>query len=337
MLSLQKILRSGGRTGGFVLGLAVVLAGASAPNVACAQGRLEAQYTAWLAGIPIGRGTWVVDISDNQYSTAISGETTGLLRAFTGGQGTSAARGTLQAGKPVSAIYDATIITRDYKDETRFAVANGTVKDVSLDPPQEPDQQRIPITEESRRGALDPISASLSRVPGVGDPLSPEACQRRTAVFDGKMRYDLQMAFKRIEMVKAEKGYAGPAVVCAVYFMPVAGYIPSRAAIKYLSRIRDMEVWLVPIAGTRVLVPFRAQGPTPIGTAMLVADEFISVAVPAAAKAKAPDHTQKPAKLPGQELARAAAKLEAKPVAKPAVKPEPKIESEAAVTGAKSP
>ena len=68
-----------------------------------------------------------------------------------------------------------------------------------------------------------------------------------------------------MDKVKADKGYAGPVVVCAVYFSPVAGYIPSRAAIKYIAKLRDMEVWLAPIAGTRVLVPFRAQGPTPIG------------------------------------------------------------------------
>jgi hypothetical protein len=68
-----------------------------------------------------------------------------------------------------------------------------------------------------------------------------------------------------------------------VYFSPVAGYIPSRASIKYLSKQRDMEVWLAPIAGTRVLVPYRAQGPTPIGQAVLEAFEFVSVPIAARA------------------------------------------------------
>ncbi len=72
-----------------------------------------------------------------------------------------------------------------------------------------------------------------------------------------------------MDQVKADKGYAGPVVVCAVYFSPIAGYIPSRAAIRYIAKQRDIEVWLAPIAGTRVLVPFRAQGPTPIGQVVL--------------------------------------------------------------------
>jgi hypothetical protein len=95
----------------------------------------------------------------------------------------------------------------------------------------------------------------------------------------------MQFAFKRMDKVKAVKGYAGPVVVCSAYFLPVAGYVPSRAAIKYLSKQRDMEVWLAPIAGTRVLVPYRAQGPTPIGQAILEASEFISV--PLATRASA--------------------------------------------------
>ena len=137
----------------------------------------------------------------------------------------------------------------------------------------------------SRKGILDPMTASLMRTPGTGTPLSPEACQRTLAIFDGRLRYDLQFAYKRMEHVKAEKGYAGPVVVCAVYFSPVAGYIPSRAAIRYIAKLRDMEVWLAPIAGTRVLVPFRAQGPTPIGRMVMEATQFVSVAVPSHASA----------------------------------------------------
>jgi hypothetical protein len=110
--------------------------------------------------------------------------------------------------------------------------------------------------------------------------MAPEACQRTLSIFDGRMRYDLQLAFKRMDSVKADKGYKGPVVVCAVYFLPIAGFIPSRAAIKYLVELREAECWLAPVAGTRVLVPFRVQIPTPIGLAMLEATHFVSAAQP---------------------------------------------------------
>jgi len=95
-------------------------------------------------------------------------------------------------------------------------------------------------------------------------------------VFDGRLRYDLKLAYKRMEMVKAEKGYEGPVVVCSVSFVPIAGYVPDRAAIRYLVAQRDMEVWLAPIAGTRVVVPFRFSVPTPLGMGVLEATQFIS-------------------------------------------------------------
>jgi Protein of unknown function (DUF3108) len=249
---------------------------AAIPTAVRAQGRLDARYSASLAGITIGKGSWVIDITDTHYLATAQGATTGLVRVFTGGRGTTAAHGTLQSGQPLASTYDSTIVTSKKTDEVRLTVDNGDVKDSRLDPPLETEPDRVPITEVHRHGILDPMTASLLRTPGSGDPLSPEACQRSLAVFDGRLRYDLQFAFKRMDRVKAAKGYAGPVVVCAVYFSPIAGFIPSRAAIRYIAKLRDIEVWLAPIAGTRILVPFRAQGPTPIGRVVLEATQFVS-------------------------------------------------------------
>jgi hypothetical protein len=267
-----------------VLMLAAALA-AAAPAAVRAQGKLDARYAATLAGIPIGKGSWVIDITDTHYMAAASGATTGLVRVFTGGQGTSAAHGTLHAGQPVSWVYASTVVTSKKTDEVQLTVNNGDVQDTRLDPPLETEPDRVPITEAHQHGIVDPMTASLLRTPGNGDPLSPEACQRSLAVFDGRLRYDLQFVFKRMDHVKAAKGYAGPVVVCAVYFSPIAGFIPSRAAIRYISKLRDIEVWLAPIAGTRVLVPFRAQGPTPIGKVVLEATQFVSAPITARASA----------------------------------------------------
>lgn len=256
-----------------------------APGPACAQGKLEAQYRVTLAGIPIGKGNWVVEINGTHYSAATSGTTTGLMRVLTRGEGNSAVRGTVSDGHPVHSIYASTIISRKKTDKVRVTIDDGDVKDFRANPPPDKAHERVPITDAQRRGVLDPLTASLMRAPGDGKALAPEACQRTLAIFDGRLRYDLQLAFKRMDKVKAEKGYAGPVVVCAVYFSPIGGHIPSAATIKYISKLRDMEIWLAPVSGTRVLVPFRAQGPTPIGDAVLEATQFVSVATPTRASA----------------------------------------------------
>jgi hypothetical protein len=48
-----------------------------------------------------------------------------------------------------------------------------------------------------------------------------------------------------------------------------------------------MELWLAPIAGTRVVVPYRLTIPTPLGIGKLEATQFITTAMPPRAAAKA--------------------------------------------------
>jgi hypothetical protein len=254
---------------------------ALAPQLACAQAKLDARYVVTLSGVPIGKGAWVIEIADDQYTAAASGATTGLLRVFASGEGTSAVRGAVVSGRLAAANYAATI-TQDKETETlRILLAGGNVKEFSITPqPPPPEGDRIPVTEAHLHGVTDPMTASLLRTPGNGDPVSPEACGRTVSIFDGRMRYDLQLAYKRMERVKLDKSYEGPVVVCAIYFRPVAGYRPGRASLKYLIAQRDMEVFLAPIGGTRVLVPYRFTLPTPFGTGAMQATQFVTTLQP---------------------------------------------------------
>ncbi len=182
-----------------------------------------------LAGIPIGKGNWTIEIGDTHYSAAASGATTGLMRVLTEGEGTTAAHGTLGAGKVLTATYASTIKSRKKKDEVRVTLDKGNVKDFKADPPPDHDRERVPVTEADRQNVLDPMTASLLASPATAIRFRRKPASARCAIFDGRLRYDLQLAFKRMDTVKAEKGYAGPVVVCAVYFTPIGGYIPSRA------------------------------------------------------------------------------------------------------------
>jgi uncharacterized protein DUF3108 len=242
-----------------------------------AQGRLDARYTVTLAGLAIGRGAWVIDITDDHFTAAANGATAGLLRAFTSGHGQSMVRGTVSSGQLVSTSYTSSIFTDQRFDEVRMAISSGTVQEVVADPPIASNPDRVPITEAHRRDVSDPMTASLVRVPGTSDPIGPQACPGKVSVFDGRMRYDLHLTFRRLDQVKAAKGYQGRSVVCSLQFAPIAGHVPDRAAIKYLAELRNVEVWLAPIAGTRVMVPYRASVPTPIGLSVVEATHFVSV------------------------------------------------------------
>jgi hypothetical protein len=252
----------------------------AAPQSAAAQGRVDANYEATLSGIAVGKGTWTIEIGDDVFSASAQGGSAGLLKAFSGGSGSGASQGRVVNGALVSTSYVATTTTQKKSETIRLNLANGGVKDFSIDPVPPVDADRIVVTDAHRKNVLDPMTGSMIRVPGTGEVLSPDACRTGTGVFDGRLRYDLKLDYKRMETVKAEHGYHGPAVVCAIYFTPVAGYIPDRPVIKWLATQRSMEVAFVPVAGTRILVPFRMTIPTPLGPAMLEATTFVTTAAP---------------------------------------------------------
>jgi len=265
------------------IGVAVTAIAAAAGDPALAQGRLDARYAVTLAGVPVGKGAWVIDIAENQFTAAASGATAGLLRVFASGQGSGASRGLIVSGNPVPASFAASITSDKKTEEIRMTLGSGDVKDFAISPEVPVDPERVPVTDAHFHGVSDPMTGTLIRVPGTGNPLTPQACARTTPIFDGRMRYNLQFAYKRMEQVKADKGYEGPVVVCAVYFIPIAGFIPHRATVKYLAAQRDMEVWLAPVANTRVLVPYRVSIPTPIGVGVMQATQFVSMSQPRAA------------------------------------------------------
>jgi hypothetical protein len=242
-----------------------------------AQGKLEARYGATLGGVPLGKGVWTIDVREDQFTAAVSGATGGALKIFASGKGSSAARGTVTGGQPSASTYASSIVTNKKYDEVRMVLAGHNVKDFAVEPPTAPNPDRVPLRDAHRKGVVDPMTASIMKVPGTGDTFVPDACQRKLAIFDGRMRYDLQLAFKRLDKVKSERGYQGTVVVCSVHFEPVAGHVPTRAVIKYLTDLRDIEVWLAPIAGTRLMVPYRIQVPTPLGLGVVEATEFVSV------------------------------------------------------------
>jgi Protein of unknown function (DUF3108) len=263
--------------GGIFAGAFLLLA---TPHSAFAQGKLDARYEATLAGIPVGKGAWTIEIAEDQFTAAASGGTSGLLNTLAGGSGSGASQGRVVNGALVASSYSATTKTSKKSEVIRMALVNGNVKEFAIEPEPPVDADRLPVTEAHRRGVYDPMTGSMIKVPGTSDVLSPDSCRTGAGIFDGRMRYDLKLDFKRMETVKAEKGYHGPVVVCALYFTPVAGYIPDRPVIKYLASQRNIEIAFAPVAGTRILVPFRIMIPTPLGTAMLEATQFITQATP---------------------------------------------------------
>jgi hypothetical protein len=245
-------------------------------GLAHAQSTLTAHYKLSLAGIGIGQGDWSVEIGKDRYSAKSSGQFIGIWRVLLGPDISAATHGSASQGHLTPTSYVANFSSDDDIDDVRMTFRDGIVSEVEAKPPIPASPDRVPITAADLRGAIDPLTAGLIAVPGTGDVVAPAACQHTLPIFDGTHRFDIALSFKRMDKINAEPGYQGPVVVCGMSYRPVAGYNTGAFRVNYIKKTREMEMWLAPIAGTRLLAMSRILIPTMLGTAVLAATQFES-------------------------------------------------------------
>ncbi len=151
--------------------------------------------------------------------------------------------------------------------QLRMAFDAGAVTALSIIPRRVRDPREIPVRKSELVGALDPIAAAFF-VAHSSDPNGDlKVCDQTVPVFDGEWRYDLMLAPKRRVPVRkqASTAYASSAVICRVRFKPISGYAPDDPNIKVMADSDDIEVWLVPLSGTDMYVPYHLLLPTDSG------------------------------------------------------------------------
>jgi len=227
-----------------------------APCAATAEVRLEAYYVVSVSGLIVGESTWSADIGTDQYTARAKSRMKGVARWLVRGEATATVHGVITDGRLMTTEFTSKADTDDEKSETRMTVEAGQARDIT-DTSSEGVRDRVPVPEEHRHNIIDPISAMIIPAAPEGNALPRAACERTLPVFDGRRRYDLKLAFKRMDTVKAVAGYAGPAVVCTMKMQPLSGHRAGGLLVAYLTEGRDMELWLAPIIGTHLLAPFR--------------------------------------------------------------------------------
>src|SRR6266481_5349303 len=188
-----------------------------------AQTKLTARYALSLADIAIGEGDWAVEITKDRYTAQSSGRFLGIWRVLLGSDISAVTHGTANQGHLVPTSYGANFASDDDIEDVRLTFRDGVVSELETKPTTAAGADRIPVVAAHLHGVLDPLTAGLVVAPKSGDVLAPAACRRTLPIFDGSQRFDMVLSFKRMDNVKAENGYRGPAVVCAMTYRPVAG------------------------------------------------------------------------------------------------------------------
>lgn len=272
MMFHRRPLRTTILDAGFALALAFMAATPS--DHACAGGNLDARYTVSFGRIRVGEMTAAIVLGDKEYAISVHGRAGGLMKALVDGKGSFSTRGTITDDHLVPAKFSSKIVSNAETSDVTMALDDGSVKELEITPPP----RSVPLTEANQQGIVDPLTAMLFSGATEGDGLSQQACRQTLPIFDGQQRYDLKLAFKRMDKVIAEKGYAGPVVVCSLRYEPIAGHNASTTLVKYLSEGREMEIALAPVAGTRLLVPFRMSVVSMLANLVIEANRFEATA-----------------------------------------------------------
>ena len=110
----------------YALSAAALLLLAASTPAALAQTRLNAAYSVYLTGIPIGQGAIIVDLNEAGYAAAGSAKFTGLVRMISKGEGTSTVRGSFANNRVISSLYSmqSHSVDRDERSTSRSRTAS---------------------------------------------------------------------------------------------------------------------------------------------------------------------------------------------------------------------
>ena len=236
-----------------------------------AQGEIRATYDVGLAAFNLGELELKARFKGPSYQMRGEGHFSLFLGRVHKSGGAAASTGKIRSSGPESASFTVAYEGDGKKEERRISFNGGDVTDVKIVPKKKPGPRRVPVTEEQLEDVIDPLSAAFLHMQSGNS-----VCNATIPVYDGKLRYDLMLAPKRVEALpaKAPDGLSRSVEVCQVKFRPVSGHKPDNPVISYLSKTDRMEAWLVRLPGTDLYVPYWIGVPTVLGSASVTLTEI---------------------------------------------------------------
>lgn len=238
--------------------------------------KFTAVYKVRFAGLKLGGFKVWTNVTNDRYDVWGQGKLKFLTSIIFEIKGDSASSGKVLPTGPQPANFSFGFKTKKGRGQLAMKFNDGAVAQVASQPALKTHERAIPVTSKHVTGVMDPLTALFfsteSRVPGQHS----SACDRRVPVYDGKYRFDIQLSHKKTVRVvrKGKSGYGGPAVICKVKFIPVAGHRPATKNVTFFSNTDDIEAWLIPLPQGRAYVPYHVTIPTPYGTAQITSSEF---------------------------------------------------------------
>jgi len=240
-------------------GAALLIAGALS-GVAAAED-LVLDYEMRAMGFTVAHARVTASIDDTRYTIDVAGENTGLADLF----------GSLTlAASAAGSFPERVVVPTQFSTDNLYDGAPRQARVVWTGPDAHPEiltptleaENRTPIPDDARQGALDPISALLAFT--FGEP-SRYRCLGAVKVYDGRRSYTLTLDEGILERIQIGD-YELTALKCRITYLRTGGKAPGG----WLSSSSDTdmaEIWFWVDDKNRA-IPVMLEGDAPVGSAV---------------------------------------------------------------------
>ena len=220
-------------------------------------------YDVYTGGFRAIRFDFAVDLSDSGadpgYETRIRLRTSGIIGALFNWSLEASSTGDWRDGEIAPEKYRTANIWRSRQRKVAIDYADDGTRTVTAEPAYGEDDIKL-VDPALIPGAVDPTTAVTAL---VLTSAMDGACRPRTAVYDGRRRYDANMEALPPRDLKPSSAapFEGRVAGCRLTFERIAGFKPDR------KRLQDLEVaiWLADIGVEPGQVPVRLELSTPWG------------------------------------------------------------------------
>ncbi len=257
-----------------IFGLLTFLSTALPAQAQIPGAKIYAEYNIHFAGFNLGMLKFQSRTNGATYS--MKGETeVSLLGGFLyKWRGKTSASGSYKGAKVTPKRFNFSFADHKKSGSIRMRFTGNQVSSLKIRPYKAPSASAIPVTRTHMTNVFDPFSALLAFT-RTGKSYK-SVCQKTIPIFEGKMRFNIKLSFKRIARIdqRSSGGYSGRLIVCKAKYIPIAGHKPHKKEVKFMTRNDGVEVWLMPLPRSRMYVPYQIIVPTPYGTGKLISSFF---------------------------------------------------------------
>lgn len=247
--------------------IAMALTLAVAPLAWAEPVKIHSDYAVTLIGFPVAYMSFVTEIDEADYTISADLRSSALSDIVSRTRGKASVTGKLSKDRFVASRFSAAYSSGKEAQRTEIVFRNGSVKSATNTPSRKRKAADwVPLSAKDLRAVVDPLSSLVF-------PLRSRVCPRKLPIFDGQSRVTLYLSYKGTRPFRS-KGFEGDAIVCAVRFEPNSGYRKGSSGVRYLQKLKTMEIWFGKNEEGGFFAPVYAKIPTSVGQVAVSATRF---------------------------------------------------------------